>query len=221
MNSPYGSLDHLSDWSWYDPGWENTPSTDDDYAFDYDASPTCSGDFEQIPSTWPTSTWPTSTCATALTAPHHPQYDFKQAEQVWLVSDAQIDRQPQPLPLATQFNSSSMRMPHDGAMTATLPPPPTGLGITAADPCTYPRSTTVDQLPVAPELLQTLFPRPTLPRSEPPCLYDDDGQPLQKRNPRFQGDLYAALWTRGKGASREGWCGFCASWHRLKDSAYW
>ena len=38
---------------------------------------------------------------------------------------------------------------------------------------------------------------------------------------RFKGDLYTATWVRGDGAEREGWCGYCSSWHRLKDSAYW
>ena len=41
---------------------------------------------------------------------------------------------------------------------------------------------------------------------------------------RFPDDLYTPLWTRGRGASREGRCAFCQDppvWLRLKQSAYW
>ncbi|KAK1063813.1 hypothetical protein LTR12_014153 [Friedmanniomyces endolithicus] len=44
---------------------------------------------------------------------------------------------------------------------------------------------------------------------------------IRRQNPRFEGDLYAALWVSGEGADRIGWCGYCSSWHKLKDSAYW
>ncbi|KAK0935720.1 hypothetical protein LTR29_012722 [Friedmanniomyces endolithicus] len=43
----------------------------------------------------------------------------------------------------------------------------------------------------------------------------------RSQSPRFEGDLYAALWVSGEGADRTGWCGYCSSWHKLKDSAYW
>jgi hypothetical protein len=43
----------------------------------------------------------------------------------------------------------------------------------------------------------------------------------QQKLPRFSGDLYTARYVVGKGIDREGWCGYCCSWYRLKDSAYW
>lgn len=48
-------------------------------------------------------------------------------------------------------------------------------------------------------------------------------EPLRPRqqNPRFEHDLYTPTWVRGHGNTRSGWCGYCASWHTLKDSAYW
>ena len=52
-------------------------------------------------------------------------------------------------------------------------------------------------------------------------LYGDSGQPVHKQHPRFKSDLYRTLFIRGEGGERAGWCGFCSSWHRLKDSAYW
>ena len=44
---------------------------------------------------------------------------------------------------------------------------------------------------------------------------------IRRQSPRFEGDLYAALWVSGEGADRTGWCGYCSLWHKLKDSAYW
>lgn len=55
----------------------------------------------------------------------------------------------------------------------------------------------------------------------PPCLDPPDTGSLQKQAPRFEGDLYAAPYVKGEGVERAGWCGFCSSWHKLKDSAYW
>ena len=55
-----------------------------------------------------------------------------------------------------------------------------------------------------------------LPRSDPPYMPG-----LQKQTPRFEGDLYTAPFIKGEGVERAGWCGFCCSWHKLKDSAFW
>lgn len=46
------------------------------------------------------------------------------------------------------------------------------------------------------------------------------GLKVHRQKPRFAGDLYTALWVRGEGTERAGWCGFCSTWHKLKDSAY-
>lgn len=46
------------------------------------------------------------------------------------------------------------------------------------------------------------------------------GLEVHRQKPRFAGDLYTALWVRGEGTERAGWCGFCSTWHKLKDSAY-
>ena len=43
----------------------------------------------------------------------------------------------------------------------------------------------------------------------------------RKQSARFEHDLYTPNWVRGHGNSRAGWCGYCTSWHTLKDSAYW
>ena len=63
----------------------------------------------------------------------------------------------------------------------------------------------------------TLFDAPTPPRTDPPNV---DGETLHEGKPRFEGDLYTPRWIRGEGANREGWCGFCSSWYKRKDSAY-
>ena len=55
----------------------------------------------------------------------------------------------------------------------------------------------------------------------PPCLDPPDTGNLQSQAPRFEGDLYTAPYIKGEGVERAGWCGFCSSWHKLKDSAYW
>lgn len=58
--------------------------------------------------------------------------------------------------------------------------------------------------------------RSPMQRSDPP------GTPgMQRQRPRFEGDLYTAPWVRGEGTERAGWCSFCSTWHRLKDSAFW
>lgn len=44
--------------------------------------------------------------------------------------------------------------------------------------------------------------------------------PRQQPN-RWAGDLYTPTYVRGDGSTRAGWCGYCASWLTLKDSAYW
>jgi hypothetical protein len=55
----------------------------------------------------------------------------------------------------------------------------------------------------------------------PPCVDPPDTRSLQRQAPRFEGDLYTAPYIKGEGVERAGWCGFCSSWHKLKDSAYW
>lgn len=224
MNSSYGSFDHLDDWSWYAPGWNSTPSTNAEYGLDNDAFSTSSGDFAPMPSSWQTtSSWSSGPSGPCLTIPQHSQYNFDQGQQVWFVSDAHINNSGQPPSFGSERSrptAEMMGIPPLPASTAASPPLD-GSGITTDDQCTYPRNTTYDQLAVAPEFLQALFPSPSLPRRDPPSLYDDDGQPLQKQSPRFEHDIYTALWVRGEGVSRAGWCGFCSSWLKLKDSAYW
>lgn len=56
---------------------------------------------------------------------------------------------------------------------------------------------------------------------DPPMVPYHDGAMPRQQSPRFIGDKYAASWIRGVGVERVGWCGFCPTWHRLKDSAYW
>lgn len=230
MKSPYGSLDYLNDWSWYDPSEENTPSIDGDYAFDRDAFPVSSGDFAQFPQTWQAQSWTAVTSAPTLTGleqqAQHQQHDFRQEQQVWCVANTNVPHQywqavPSPVTRGTHHYAGPLHIPHANDSIASSPPPLDSTGTTAADPCAFPCNTTADQLAVTPERLRALFPLPTLPRHDPPTLHAPDGQPLQKLTPRFEGDLYQALWIRGEGAFREGWCGHCPSWHKLKDSAYW
>ena len=54
-------------------------------------------------------------------------------------------------------------------------------------------------------------------RSEPTASPEDQ---LQRQGPRFEGDLYTALWVKGEGTERAGWCGYCPTWHRLNVSNY-
>jgi hypothetical protein len=76
------------------------------------------------------------------------------------------------------------------------------------------------QYPESSSIVTNLFPSlSTDSRLEPTDFKDDPT--LQKRDPRWEGDLYTARWVRGDGAERAGWCGYCPSWHKLKDSAYW
>lgn len=64
----------------------------------------------------------------------------------------------------------------------------------------------------------TLYPGVSqMQRTNPP---GESGQRLQLQKPRFEGDLYTAPWVRGESAERAGWCGFCSTWHKLKDSAF-
>lgn len=58
-------------------------------------------------------------------------------------------------------------------------------------------------------------------RMDPPLVPDADGTMPRQQSPRFVGDEYTASWICGSGVERVGWCGFCPTWHRLKDSAYW
>lgn len=43
---------------------------------------------------------------------------------------------------------------------------------------------------------------------------------LHKQDARWESDLYTARWIRGDGTDRAGWCAFCSTWYKLKDSAY-
>ncbi|KAK3055657.1 hypothetical protein LTR09_003578 [Extremus antarcticus] len=65
----------------------------------------------------------------------------------------------------------------------------------------------------------TLFNTPLKPRTDPPFACND--QRIQQQRPRFDGDQYTALFVRGQGIDRAGWCGYCSSWHKMKDSAFW
>ncbi|KAF2767702.1 hypothetical protein EJ03DRAFT_141323 [Teratosphaeria nubilosa] len=88
--------------------------------------------------------------------------------------------------------------------------------------CSDPRDTGPSSLQLQwPPSASDIF-KPLLRRSDPPETDFVVGvsQP-QPQNPRFEGDLYTAQWTRGDGPDRFGWCGYCSSWWRLKDSAYW
>lgn len=53
-------------------------------------------------------------------------------------------------------------------------------------------------------------------RTDPPSCKDK----MQEQKPKSDLVLYTPLWVRGEGAERAGWCGFCPSWHRLKDSTF-
>lgn len=57
--------------------------------------------------------------------------------------------------------------------------------------------------------------------SLPPQVHPLDKRGLQPQRPRSDGDLYTAPYIKGEGVERMGWCAFCSSWHKLKDSAYW
>lgn len=64
-----------------------------------------------------------------------------------------------------------------------------------------------------------LFQAPLTSRNDPLA---SPGEPkCQRQQPRFEHDLYTAQWIRGQGTERAGWCGFCSSFHKMKDSAFW
>ncbi|KAK5173773.1 uncharacterized protein LTR77_002454 [Saxophila tyrrhenica] len=67
--------------------------------------------------------------------------------------------------------------------------------------------------------LNTLFSTPVGPKVDPRFAVNDER--IQQQRARFDGDQYTAAWTRGQGTDRAGWCGFCSTWHKMKDSAYW
>lgn len=77
------------------------------------------------------------------------------------------------------------------------------------------RSVWSSQNPQA-DMITAVFPDATrLHKSDPPQTHD-----VERRKPRCEGDLYTALWIQGKGVERAGWCGYCFTWHKLKDSAF-
>lgn len=219
MNSPYGNVDYPSDFSGFEISRNSDPSTDEDFDSDNNGFSTyANGDFEPLRTIWPPTSVPL-----ALNPPSASPYNFYRGPQVWSILDMHFDQSPVPALVTSapgHYDTRCINLSHDGAIAPTPPPPANSTGEATEQTCNYPTNTAAE-VRVAPEQLHAHFPKPTLPRKDPPCLCDDDGQLLQKQNPRFDGDLYASLWIRGEGVSREGWCGFCASWHRLKDSAYW
>lgn len=85
----------------------------------------------------------------------------------------------------------------------------------------------------------TFCPAEHSPERTTPTEEDVDGQTIRVQQPRFEADLYTARWVRGEGTGRAGthpdivharrryrtnastgWCGFCSTWHKLKDSAF-
>ena len=64
-----------------------------------------------------------------------------------------------------------------------------------------------------------LFHIPLGPRIDPP--YASEDRNIQQQKPRFEGDQYTAPFVRGQGIERAGWCSFCCTWHKMKDSAFW
>lgn len=54
----------------------------------------------------------------------------------------------------------------------------------------------------------------------PPKAFNEMEQP-QRKAKRSVDDLYTPQWVRNRGTQREGWCGWCQSWHTLRDSTYW
>lgn len=64
------------------------------------------------------------------------------------------------------------------------------------------------------------LPRLHIPPSVPNLSPNDPLHPRQQSS-RWIGDLYTPTYVRGDGSNRAGWCGHCASWLTLKDSAYW
>lgn len=64
-----------------------------------------------------------------------------------------------------------------------------------------------------------LFQMPLMSRTNPPGSQSE--RDIQRQQPRFEHDLYTAQWIRGQGTERAGWCGFCSSFHKMKDSAFW
>lgn len=66
-----------------------------------------------------------------------------------------------------------------------------------------------------------LFPELPSRRLDPPPCGSTANSSLHQQDPRSKSDLYTALWVRGERADRAGWCGYCCSWYKLKDSAYW
>lgn len=74
----------------------------------------------------------------------------------------------------------------------------------------------------------TLFPRCESPNIQKLVEFHNYFQPTQhphlvRQHPRFEGDLYGPLWTRGIGKLKEGLCRLCPpeSWFKIKISAYW
>ena len=75
--------------------------------------------------------------------------------------------------------------------------------------------------PAGAEMIAKLF-QDLPPRRLEPQSHDSSADiSLRQQTPRSGGDLYTAQWTRGERADRAGFCGYCCSWFKLKDSAYW
>ena len=224
MNSPYGSFDfdNQEEWSWlHDHGWTNAPLTDGDRYTDDDISLSTSANYPSFPSGSGSFVWPDFTGSPVVPDQiyHGQQYDVDQSQYIWPPSDGQPVRSPT-MPIIYSKTQHDLSYTSHNGRSPPMPPPAAGHPVTAADQCTYPRHHPADHHAVPPTFLQSLF--PSLPsRANPPSTHDDTGQLLQKQTPKFAGDLYTALWIRGEGTERAGWCGFCCKWYKLKDSAYW
>ncbi|KAI7000134.1 hypothetical protein KC360_g738 [Hortaea werneckii] len=71
------------------------------------------------------------------------------------------------------------------------------------------------------ELLRKLFDKLPPRKSSAAPNSPQYGCTLHEQPTRSPNDLYTAQWVRGERTTRAGWCGYCCTWYRLKDSAYW
>ena len=219
MNSSYEGFDSFSNDYWSGNAVDDILPRDGDYGFDQGAFPLSSASFAPAID-WQAFPWPPDAPPNvALAAPECHQHDSNRKHEPWSSPNATSSPTVSAGSNHILTHGSSTVMSQDGS-TAAPTLPQHGLGITIDDACMCPRDAGDEQL-VAPHVVQAIFPSPTEIRKDPAQLYDENGQPLQKRSPRFNGDLYTPLWIRGEGVNRAAFCGFCDSWHRLKDSAYW
>lgn len=102
--------------------------------------------------------------------------------------------------------------------TASPAPQPTLDNIYASQAIQTPHSDSVSS-PIPPSFQREI----SRPAHAPPAKDLAANSPsLPRQQPtRWAGDLYTPTYVRGDGSTRAGWCGHCASWLTLKDSAYW